>query len=205
MLDQLAPESVCIAGATPQAVLPRDHPETVALKAPERVLRVKGLPRRPKLLQESAQGGVDLAVHGTSRSSPRNSRPRVRSTSRGLWGALSPRRRQTLRFSKRSRILYCEAILSAHRVANSQWTPLREDVPNWEALGFELFERLEPFSPLEVFPTATYRMLRGDQDLRLDIHFADFAPGPKDMLDAIIAAVTVREYDAGHGEALGWR
>ena len=30
-------------------------------------------------------------------------------------------------------------------------------------------------------------MLRGDQDLRLALHFADFATGPKDMLDAIIA------------------
>ena len=38
------------------------------------------------------------------------------------------------------------------RVANLQrtLTPLCEDVPNWMALGFELFERLGPFSPLEV-------------------------------------------------------
>ena len=62
MLDELALENVCIAGSALQAVLLRDQPETVVLETPERVLRVKGLPRGPELLQESAQGGIDLAV-----------------------------------------------------------------------------------------------------------------------------------------------
>lgn len=70
-------------------------------------------------------------------------------------------------------------------------------------LGFKLFDSLKHFAPLEVFPTASYRMLQGDEALRVSIHFADFAPGPKDMLDACIGAATVLEYDAGRGEAVG--
>lgn len=98
---------------------------------------------------------------------------------------------------------HAEVVISAHRIANPQWTPFREGAPKWMVLGFELFATLHEFRPLEVFPTASYRMLEGNKELRVSFHFADFAMGPKDMLDACIGAVTVREYDAGRGEKVG--
>lgn len=44
---------------------------------------------------------------------------------------------------------------AAHRLANPQWTPLAERAPGWMRLGFELFDALAQYEPLEVFPTAS--------------------------------------------------
>ena len=46
-------------------------------------------------------------------------------------------------------------------------------------------------------------MLAQDPDARLTIPLRGFLPGPKDMLDAIVAAFTVREYLLGRGYAAG--
>jgi predicted nuclease with RNAse H fold len=98
---------------------------------------------------------------------------------------------------------HCEVVLSAHNLANPPWTPLAADVPPWMQLGFDLFDALSEYNPLEVFPTASYRLLRGQTDVRVELNFADFARGPKDMIDACVAATTVREFGNGRGEAVG--
>jgi hypothetical protein len=98
---------------------------------------------------------------------------------------------------------HCEVVLNAHGLANPQWTPLVDDVPKWMQLGFDLYEALAEYATLEVFPTASYRLLRGCPDVHVDLNFADFASGPKDMLDACMGAATVREHAAGRGEAVG--
>lgn len=98
---------------------------------------------------------------------------------------------------------HCEVVLSAHRLANPQWTPLAADAPPWMQLGFDLFAALAQYEPMEVFPTASYRSLRGQSGVRVAVDFAEFSRGPKDMLDACVAAATIREYVAGRGEAVG--
>lgn len=98
---------------------------------------------------------------------------------------------------------HCEVVLSAHRLANPQWTPLTADAPPWMQLGFDLFAALAQYEPMEVLPTASYRSLRGQSGVRVAVDFAEFSRGPKDMLDACVAAATIREYVAGRGEAVG--
>ena len=55
----------------------------------------------------------------------------------------------------------------------------------------------------EVFPSASYTMLAEDTSIRLNLSLSGFARGPKDMLDAHVAAVTVREFAQGRGCAVG--
>ena len=99
---------------------------------------------------------------------------------------------------------HCEVVVSAHKLANPQWTPLASQAKEWMQIGFRLFDTLAPLAPThEVFPTASYRMLETDRDLRVDLSFAAFRPGPKDMLDATLAALTVREHAAGRGCEVG--
>ena len=42
-----------------------------------------------------------------------------------------------------------------------------------------------------------------NQDIRVNLSFAAFADGPKDMLDACIAAVTTREFVLKRGTSVG--
>ncbi len=87
---------------------------------------------------------------------------------------------------------------SAHRIANPQWTPLEAEAPEWMKLGFKLYEALEGLATVhEVFPTASYTLLQGNADVRIDADFSAYKPGPKDMLDAWVAAATVREFEEG--------
>ena len=46
-------------------------------------------------------------------------------------------------------------------------------------------------------------MLQGNKNVRLDVDFSACKPGPKDMLDAWVAAVTVREFIEGRGDQVG--
>ena len=99
---------------------------------------------------------------------------------------------------------HCEIVIAAHRLANPQWTPHDEPVPEWMQLGFELFAGLSRLVKVyEVFPSASYALLRGDSLIQLGIQLGSFALGPKDMLDAYVAAATVREFVHGRGEAVG--
>jgi len=76
--------------------------------------------------------------------------------------------------------------------------------------GFTLFDCLQGLVEVyEVFPSASYRLLCALPELQVSLSFEGFAPGPKDMLDAVIGAVTVfcfRERggrEVGGGDGLG--
>jgi predicted nuclease with RNAse H fold len=97
---------------------------------------------------------------------------------------------------------HCEVVISAHRIANPQWTPLEAEAPEWMQLGFS--KALEGLATVhEVFPTASYTLLKGNTDVRIDADFSACSPGPKDMLDAWVAAATVREFVEGRGTEVG--
>jgi predicted nuclease with RNAse H fold len=99
---------------------------------------------------------------------------------------------------------HCEVVLKSFNIANPQWTPLADEAPTWMRLGFELFKSLEGVKPVyEVFPSASYAMLRDKKHPKVSIYFADFAQGPKDMLDACISALTVHQFVNGRGCELG--
>ncbi|MEM6329819.1 MAG: hypothetical protein AAF790_06175, partial [Planctomycetota bacterium] len=101
---------------------------------------------------------------------------------------------------------HCEVVIASSRLARPQWTPLAAAAPPWMRLGFALFERgaeLLGDAVYEVFPSASYRQLDGASGVRLELLCGDFSPGPKDLLDAGMAALTVIEYHAGRGMAVG--
>ncbi len=97
-------------------------------------------------------------------------------------------------------------MIKAYGIANPQWTPVAgEDIgQEWMSVGFALFDALNARAPtIEVFPSASYRMLDKDSAVRVEIPLAGFLEGPKDMLDAIVAAVTGAEFLAGRGQEVG--
>jgi hypothetical protein len=99
---------------------------------------------------------------------------------------------------------HCEVVVAAHRLANPQWTPLVAAAPEWMRHGFAIFEALDGWAQtLEVFPSASYRMLSDTKELRVDMPLSGFLPGPKDMLDAVVAALTGMEFLAGRGQEVG--
>lgn len=99
---------------------------------------------------------------------------------------------------------HCEVIVSALKLAKPQWTPPKADAPEWMRLGFELFDALRQVGVVyEIFPTASYAQLQGAVTPRLGLSFEAFAGGPKDMLDAYVGAVTVREFVIGNGASIG--
>ena len=93
--------------------------------------------------------------------------------------------------------------MAALKLANPQWTPLRDAAPPWMTNGFRLFEALTGFDTYEAFPSAAYAQLEGEAVPEVQLSFANFRPGPKDMIDAIVAAFTTREFVAGRGREVG--
>jgi len=125
-------------------------------------------------------------------------------TSKRQWYWSGKKRQWHRRGNQTGNGRHCEIVISAHRLANPQWTPLEEAAPEWMKLGFQLYSALEGLVTVyEVFPTASYALLRGNTDIRIDADFSACQPGPKDMLDAWVAAATVREYVAGRGSEVG--
>ncbi len=101
---------------------------------------------------------------------------------------------------------HCELVVRALGLANPQWTPSRAKAPAWMKLGFGMFESLARIDGVhlhEVFPSASYTMLDENEGAAVSISLAGFSPGPKDMLDAVVAAFTVREYVEGRGCHVG--
>ena len=100
---------------------------------------------------------------------------------------------------------HCEVILRAAGIANPQWTPMVGRCPEWMELGFRLFERLERAACAvhEVFPSASYQLLETAEHEPVMIDFTAFRRGPKDMIDACVAAYTVGELEAGRGVEVG--
>lgn len=99
---------------------------------------------------------------------------------------------------------HCEVIIKGHNIGNPQWTPLVSNSKPWMDLGFKLFEALAGYSHVyEVFPSVSYKILEDNRDVNIRINFAQFVFNPKDMLDACMAAATVREFMQGRGEQVG--
>ena len=130
--------------------------------------------------------------------------PRMPLISKRQWYWSSAKRKWTPRKVQKGNGRHCEVVISAHRLANPQWTPLEQDAPEWMLLGFKLYSALEGHAIVyEVFPTASYACLQGNSEVRVDADFSACKPGPKDMLDAMVAAATVREFVAGNGAEIG--
>lgn len=130
--------------------------------------------------------------------------PRMPLVSKRPWYWSSANRKWIPRKAQKGNGRHCEVVISAHRLANPQWTPLVKDAPDWMKLGFRLFSALEGLAEVfEVFPSASYASLQGNANVRIDADFSACKPGPKDMLDAWIAAATVREFIAGRGVEVG--
>jgi predicted nuclease with RNAse H fold len=99
---------------------------------------------------------------------------------------------------------HCEIVIAAHRLANPQWTPLASAAPEWMLNGFRIFAALEIRAQcLEVFPTASYKMFSDAKDMRVEVDLTKYGAGPKDMLDAVVAARTAMEFIQGHGQEVG--
>ena len=130
--------------------------------------------------------------------------PRMPLNHRRQWYWNRSMRRWDRRSSQRGYGRHCEVVISAHRIANPQWTPFAYEAPDWMNLGFKLFSTLEDIVNVhEVFPTASYTLLQGNIDVRINTDFSTCKPGPKDMLDAWVAAATVREFVEGKGTEVG--
>jgi predicted nuclease with RNAse H fold len=111
---------------------------------------------------------------------------------------------RTRREGERGYGRHCEVILKSLKIANPQFTPVKEKCEAWMQLGFALFSiLLNREGVFEVFPTASYFILKGQSNPKVTIDFANFSTGPKDMIDACIAAITVHEYLEGHGCEVG--
>jgi predicted nuclease with RNAse H fold len=105
---------------------------------------------------------------------------------------------------------HCEVVTKSLGIANPQWTRLEPECEDWMLLGFEIYRQMKDFNNVfEVFPSAAYNMLKDDQDVKVTINFSNFFKGPKDMLDACVAAMTVYEFmhdrgtEVGGGDGLG--
>jgi len=99
---------------------------------------------------------------------------------------------------------HCEVVIKALGIANPQWTRLKNDSPPWMELGYRLYQTLQDVEHLyEVFPSASYAMLDEEQHPPVDLSFAKFAHGPKDMLDACVSAFTVHAFIHGKGFEVG--
>jgi len=46
-------------------------------------------------------------------------------------------------------------------------------------------------------------MVKNDRNLKVKISFANFSQGPKDMIDACVAAITIYEFVHGRGAEVG--
>jgi hypothetical protein len=101
---------------------------------------------------------------------------------------------------------HAELVVKSLGLANPQWTPQAGRVPPWMAFGFSLFATLDDLVGVtthEVFPSLSYRMFEAQGAPRVTLPLGGFVPGPKDMLDAVVAAVSVREFIAGRGVEVG--
>lgn len=136
--------------------------------------------------------------------------PRMPLIGKRAWYWSGIKRRWKRRSNQRGYGRHCEIVISAHHLANPQWTPTEEHAPSWMQLGFKLYSILSDIAQVhEVFPSASYSVLHGVKDVQLKIDFSSCKPGPKDMLDAWVAAATVKEYvaemgcEVGGGDGLG--
>ena len=99
---------------------------------------------------------------------------------------------------------HSEIVVCALGLAKPQWTPFEHEAPEWMRVGFAIFKALGEYPRVyEVFPSASYSVLKDVPEARISIEFSEFVSGPKDMLDACVGALTVREYSLGRGMKVG--
>jgi len=99
---------------------------------------------------------------------------------------------------------HCEVVIKALGIANPQWTQMKDSSPPWMELGYRLYQTLQGLEHVhEVFPSASYAMLGGQEHDPIGLSFADFVHGPKDMLDACVGAYTVHAFHTGGGFEVG--
>lgn len=98
---------------------------------------------------------------------------------------------------------HAEVIIKSAGIASPQWTRPLKDSPDWMKLGYTIFQTLHNYQTYEVFPSATYRLLNGKLTSTIELSFENFSAGPKDLLDAAAAALTIKEFYQGRGEELG--
>lgn len=150
---------------------------------------------RSKLLNE----GASLNTCVVAIDSPRKPLLREREW---YWNGRSARWRRRLS-SDVGLGRHCEVVISAHKLASPQWTPLTGAAPPWMSVGFDLFDTFADLADvLEVFPSVTYKQLRG-QYARVSMDLGTFDGGSKDMLDAYVCAFTAAEFVAGRGAEVG--
>lgn len=74
----------------------------------------------------------------------------------------------------------------------------------WMQTGVALFDALAKWKHVyEVFPSASYNLFTALPQFSIQLNLSQFRPGPKDMLDACVAAVTVRRFLNGEGCEVG--
>ncbi|MEO7997051.1 MAG: hypothetical protein ABI852_06375 [Gemmatimonadaceae bacterium] len=102
---------------------------------------------------------------------------------------------------------HCEVAISVLKLGTPQWTPLERNAKDWMKLGFRLFESLADLHHVyEVFPSASYAQLEHASERALTtMDLRVLRPGPKDMVDAMAAAYTAREFVQGRGCEVGGR
>jgi predicted nuclease with RNAse H fold len=103
---------------------------------------------------------------------------------------------------------HADVVVAAAEGVRIQWTPLaRGRRPGWMELGFAIFTALEARLGRsvvhEVFPSASYAQFARESASIARLDLREFRRGPKDMLDAAVAALTVREFVAGRGCEVG--
>ena len=99
---------------------------------------------------------------------------------------------------------HCEVIIKSLKIANPQWTRLEYECEDWMQCGFEIYNQFSEYRHVyEAFPSASYNMLKEDRNVSVTINFSNFSQGPKDMVDACIAAMTVYEFIHGRGTEVG--
>jgi hypothetical protein len=162
-------------------------------------------PHRSGWLEEAAgirkiveQASADLGRVAVGIDAPRAPLPAPRSHywRRKQWVPKGP-------FEK-GRGRHCEVVLKAWKIANPQWTPQETEAEDWMRVGFAMYRLPEGDADVhEVFPTASYRLLETADDAVCPLSLSQFAGGPKDMLDAYVAAFTVREFLEGRGAEVG--
>jgi hypothetical protein len=97
----------------------------------------------------------------------------------------------------------CEVIINSYRIANCQWTNRAEKSPDWMKLGFEIFSKLKNLPNVyEVFPSASYKLLQ-HENIKYELCLDGFKEGIKDMLDASVASITIKEFYEGRGCEVG--
>jgi hypothetical protein len=70
-------------------------------------------------------------------------------TSERKWFWSGAKRKWTYKKGQKGYGRHCEIVISAHKLANPQWTPLEQDAPTWMLLGFKLFSALEGLEKIQ--------------------------------------------------------